>query len=204
MPHTGPLPTPAPPTTTSLQLHQLQTSIIIHPESLLGEPILHGTCTVTRPRLWSINITPQPAQALLATDGWPPAAPALILPDSDDDPLMPPFTAPTQPPLQTPVPLPIALLTPPLPVAPTHQRSLPHVCAYDLPSTPPHVAYLHAMADYPVKTMWLTAIKHGYYRSWPRLAHKIAARYCPGTDETHRGHMAQLQQHVHSTQTSPP
>ncbi len=73
--------------------------------------------------------------------------------------------------------------------------------AYDLPTTPALVAYLHAAAGYPVK--WLSAIKCGHYRSWPGLTYHLAARYCLDADETHRGHMAQPRQHIRSTKTWP-
>jgi hypothetical protein len=74
-----------------------------------------------------------------------------------------------------------------------------HARAYDLPSIPALIAYLHGTAGFPVKSTWLAAIKRGAYTSWPGLTHTLAARYCPDADETVRGHMAQPRQHIRST-----
>ena len=71
--------------------------------------------------------------------------------------------------------------------------------AYDLPSTPALVAYLHATAGYPVRQTWLDAIKRGAYATWPGLTYTLAARHCPTADETYKGHMAQPRQHLRST-----
>ena len=75
--------------------------------------------------------------------------------------------------------------------------------AYDLPSTPALIAFLHATAGFPVKQTWLAAIKRGAYASWPGLTYTLAARYCPSADETLRGHTAQPRQHIRSTRQTP-
>ena len=152
-----------------------------------GLPILLGSRAPHGPRLWTIDISPHLARALHATStGLPPSsAPALILPDADDVP----GPSPAPPPLVAP----LHTLASPVP------SSLPHIRAYDLPNTPALVVYLHATAGYPVKSTWLTAIKLGYYSSWPGLTYTLAAKYCPDADETHFGHMAQPRQHVRST-----
>jgi hypothetical protein len=75
-----------------------------------------------------------------------------------------------------------------------------HARAYDLPSVPALIAFLHATAGYPVKQTWIEAIKRGAYHSWPGLTVQLATRYCPDADETHLGHMAQPRQHTRSTQ----
>jgi hypothetical protein len=80
-------------------------------------------------------------------------------------------------------------------------RLTAHAHAYDLPSIPALIAYLHGTAGFPVKSTWLTAIKRGAYTSWPGLTYTLAARYCPEADETLRGHMAQPRQHIRSMQT---
>ena len=76
--------------------------------------------------------------------------------------------------------------------------------AYDLPSTPALIGFLHATAGYPVKSTWLAAIKAGNYATWPGLTYELAAKYCPDADHTHRGHMAQTRQHVRSTKPRAP
>ena len=75
--------------------------------------------------------------------------------------------------------------------------------AYDLPSIPHLIAYLHAAAGYPVKSTWLAAIKRGAYASWPGLTPRLVARYCPDAHETYHGHMAQPRQHIRSSHTQP-
>ena len=83
-----------------------------------------------------------------------------------------------------------------------NRRTL-HARAYDLPSIPALITYLHATAGYPVKGTWLAAIKRGAYASWPGLTYTSAARYCPDADETHKGHMAQPRQNIRSTKQAP-
>ena len=78
-----------------------------------------------------------------------------------------------------------------------------HAWAYDLPSVPALIAYLHAAAGYPVKTTWLHAIKRGAYNTWPGLTYTAVLRYCPGAGETCLGHMAQPRQHIRPTNTQP-
>ena len=77
-----------------------------------------------------------------------------------------------------------------------------HAWAYDLPSVPALIAFLQAATGYPTKPTWLNAVKQGAYHSWPGLTSQLAARYCPDTDETHFGHMAQPWQHIRSTKTN--
>ena len=68
--------------------------------------------------------------------------------------------------------------------------------AYNLPSVPDLIAFLHATAGYPVKQTWVDAIKRGAYNTWPGLTPQLAARYCPMPPETLQGHMAQPHQHI--------
>jgi len=83
---------------------------------------------------------------------------------------------------------------------PTTQReSLVAYSAYDLPSVEALVRYFHAAAGFPVKDTWLSAIKAGHFDSWPGLTYKNAAKYCPMSDETLKGHMVQTRQNVRST-----
>lgn len=68
--------------------------------------------------------------------------------------------------------------------------------AYDLPSMEALVRLYHASAGLPVKSMWLNAIKQGNYATWPRLLATNAARYCPESEETVKGHTVQNRQKV--------
>ena len=76
--------------------------------------------------------------------------------------------------------------------------------AYDLPSTPALIEFLHATAGYPVKSTWLAAIKAGNYATWPGLTYELAARYCPDPDCVYKGHMTQTRQHIRSTKPKSP
>ena len=71
--------------------------------------------------------------------------------------------------------------------------------AYKLPITEQLIRYLHACAGYPTKETWVKAIPAGNYVSWPGLTVKKINKYYPGTDETPKGHMRQVQQGVRST-----
>jgi hypothetical protein len=61
----------------------------------------------------------------------------------------------------------------------------------DLPSIPALVAFYHACSGFPVKDMWLEAIKAGNCNTFDRLTYLNVARYCPDSDETILGHLAQ-------------
>ena len=58
---------------------------------------------------------------------------------------------------------------------------------------------MHAAAGFPVKSIWLTAIKDGNYNSWPGLTYSNAAKCFPQSVETIKGHMFQYSQGVRST-----
>ena len=50
---------------------------------------------------------------------------------------------------------------------------------------------------------WLVAIKAGYFASWPGLTYKNAAKYCPVSVETLKGHMTHTRQGARSTKPKP-
>ncbi len=104
---------------------------------------------------------------------------------------------------QTPAPLPTTTPAPTPKAKPPCSATKLHVQTLDLPNTPALIAYLHATAGYPVKQTWLDAIQCGAYMSWPGLTYKLAARHCPNSDETLRGHMAQPRQYIRSTCATP-
>ena len=76
--------------------------------------------------------------------------------------------------------------------------------AHDLPSVGALVCYLRAAAGFPVKSMWLAAIKTGNFSTWPGLTYANASRYCPNCEETSKGHLTQAKQGIRSTKTGPP
>ncbi len=61
----------------------------------------------------------------------------------------------------------------------------------DLPSIPALVAFYHAYLGFPVKDSWLEAIKAGNCDTFDGLTYLNVARYCPDSDETILGHLAQ-------------
>ena len=163
-----------------------------------GNHILTGAREPTGPRLWRINIAPSTSPEVhLATPG--PHLHAHIIPDNDPEPIEHPQEQPLEKGIlpQTPI---LHHSPPPRPSPPpSAKRTTAHSRAYDLPSVPALIAYLHATAGFPVKSTWLTAVKRGAYTSWPGLTPGLVARYCPDASETHKGHMAQPRQHIRST-----
>ena len=69
----------------------------------------------------------------------------------------------------------------------------------DLPSIGALVGFYHACIGFPVKQTWLEAIKAGNFDSFDGLTYSNVSRYCPDSDETILGHLAQQCQNVHST-----
>ena len=76
--------------------------------------------------------------------------------------------------------------------------------AYDLPRVEAIVRYVRANVGIPVKSTWLDDIKAGNFSTWPGLTYQNAVKYCPFSDETVKGHMAQTRQNVRSTKPKPP
>jgi hypothetical protein len=74
----------------------------------------------------------------------------------------------------------------------------------DLPSIPALVAFYHACLGFPVKDTWLEAIKAGNCNTFNGLTYLNVARYCPDSDETILGHLAQTWQNVRSSKPSKP
>ena len=58
---------------------------------------------------------------------------------------------------------------------------------------------MHAAAGFPVRSIWLKTIKKGNFNSWPGLTYNNAAKYCPQSMETIKGHMVQSSQGIRST-----
>jgi hypothetical protein len=66
----------------------------------------------------------------------------------------------------------------------------------DLPSIPALVAFYHACLGFLVKDTWLKAIKVGNCDTFAGTSYSNAACYCPNSDETILGHLAQMRQKV--------
>jgi hypothetical protein len=179
--------------------------LLVHDSS--GKQILTGTREPTSAWLWRVNIAPPPhPQVHLATTL--PKPHVHIIPDIPE------------PPQQSPTPRPptaqqqqITLWPSQVPIIPDHPNPSPspkptrtttHSRAYDLPSVPALIAYLHATAGYPVKSTWLAAVKREAFASWLGLTPGLVACYCPDSVKTHKGHMAQPRQHICSTRQTTP
>jgi hypothetical protein len=74
----------------------------------------------------------------------------------------------------------------------------------DLPSIGALVGFYHACLGFPVKQTWLDAIKAGNCDTFDGPTYSNAAKYCPDSDETIMGHLAQQQQNVRSTKPKQP
>ena len=74
----------------------------------------------------------------------------------------------------------------------------------DLPSIPALVAFYHACLGFPVKDSWLEAIKAGNCNTFDGLTYSNVARYCPDSDETILGHLAQTRQNFCSSKPAKP
>ena len=72
---------------------------------------------------------------------------------------------------------------------------------YDLPSIEHAIKWMHAVCGYPVKTMWVKAVKAGNFVGWPLLTTKNINKNYPKTDETLKEHMNQQRKNVRSTKT---
>jgi hypothetical protein len=69
----------------------------------------------------------------------------------------------------------------------------------DLPSISALVSFYHACLGFPVKQTWLDAIKAGNCDTFDGLTYSNMARYCPDSNETILGHLAQQRRNVRST-----
>ena len=72
---------------------------------------------------------------------------------------------------------------------------------YNLPSIKQAIKWMHAVCGYPIKTMWIKAVKAGNFVGWPLLTIKNISKYYPETNETPKGHMNQQRKNVRSTKT---
>jgi hypothetical protein len=73
----------------------------------------------------------------------------------------------------------------------------------DLPSIGALIGFYHACLGFLVKQMWVDAIIASNCNTFDGLTYSNAARFCPDTDETIIGHLAQQYQNVWSTKPKP-
>ncbi len=66
------------------------------------------------------------------------------------------------------------------------------------------VGFYHACLGFPVKQTWLDAIKAGNCDTFEGLTYSNAAKYCPDSDKTIMGHLAQQCQNIRSTKPKQP
>jgi hypothetical protein len=62
------------------------------------------------------------------------------------------------------------------------------------------ITYLHACCFGPVQDTCLKSIQNGHFATWPSLTVKNVRKYLPKSDETVKGHMNQIRQHIRPTQ----
>ena len=74
--------------------------------------------------------------------------------------------------------------------------------AYDLPSVEAFVRYLHAAANFHVKSTCLKVIKAGNFVTWPCLTYSNSAKYYPESSETANAHIVQSRNNVRLTNPS--
>jgi hypothetical protein len=173
---------------------------VFHPA---GHPILKGWCNLDGPWLWQFPLTVSP----------PPPAP---LP-----PLGPVSAAPSSAKLAF-LPLPshgiqatnaagkdisvIFLYEATQAMAMTAQAysTIYNLQTLNLSSIGALVSFYHACLGFPVKQMWLDAIKAGNCDTFVGLTYSNVARYCPDANKTILGHLDQQRQKVRSTKPKQP
>ena len=60
---------------------------------------------------------------------------------------------------------------------------------------------MHTVCGYPVKSIWIKAIKAGNFTGWTILNKQNVAKYYPETTETPEVHLNQTRKNVRSTKT---
>jgi hypothetical protein len=75
---------------------------------------------------------------------------------------------------------------------------------YKLKTQSELVWYLHAVAGFPKKPIWIAAIKHKQFASWLGLTVKAVAKHRFESKETMKGHGQKEQSGLHSTKTKEP
>jgi hypothetical protein len=66
------------------------------------------------------------------------------------------------------------------------------------------INYLHAAFFSPVKSTWITAIKHGHFTSWPGLTEHAVEKHLSKSTSTTKGHLNQQRQNARTTKVKDP
>ena len=201
---------------------------VIHQD---GHSILEGWRELDGPRLWRFPLAPtkpsvsepasfetyeEPGPGGSAADFFtpPPSTPI----ERPTEPSMPPPGPPLAAPLLHPSQSILAIDTAGQACSVTYMYGVAQALAVassssktpfdprslDLPSIPALVRFYHACLGFPVKQSWLEAIKAGNCDTFDGLTYSNAARYCPDSDETIMGHLAQQRQNIRSTKPKTP
>jgi hypothetical protein len=70
---------------------------------------------------------------------------------------------------------------------------------FDLPSARQTFLWYHAAAGFPVKELFIKAVRNGNYATWPKLTVTLINKYMPDSDETAKGHLKGQRQGIRST-----
>jgi hypothetical protein len=71
--------------------------------------------------------------------------------------------------------------------------------AYDNNNQKDLINYLHAACFSPVKSIWIKAIKNGFFSSWPGLNEHSVEKYLSKSTSTAKGHLNQQRQNARTT-----
>jgi hypothetical protein len=66
------------------------------------------------------------------------------------------------------------------------------------------INYLHAACFSPVKSTWITAIKHGNFTSWPGLTEQAVEKHLSKSTSTTKGHLNQQRKNARTTKVKDP
>jgi hypothetical protein len=66
------------------------------------------------------------------------------------------------------------------------------------------INYLHAACFSPVKSTWITAIKHGHFTSWSGLTEHAVEKHLSKSTSTTKGHLNQQRQNARMTKVKDP
>ena len=78
------------------------------------------------------------------------------------------------------------------------QLQLAH-SVYNLPSKEEAIKWMNTVCGYPVKSMWIKAIKEGNYAGWLMLPERSIVKYHQDTNETPKDHLNQSTTKIRST-----
>jgi len=72
---------------------------------------------------------------------------------------------------------------------------------FDLPNSRQTLQYFHTATGFPVKEIFLDAVRAGNYATWPGLTMTLITKHFPDSDEKQKGHMKGQRKGVRSTKT---